>query len=216
LYSDDNDNLLNKLMESDIYKTIKSSAQGVYKEKGSRFIAFATPVNNQDEIKSMVDKVRKEYHDARHHCYAYMLGKERLNWRVNDDGEPSGTAGRPILGQINSFGLTNILIVVSRYFGGTLLGVSGLINAYRRAAADAINNAEQIEYTLNEYYEVKYSYISMNDVMKILKEEDAGQSCQSFDLECSIVVNFRHASRDKILNRLSRIEGLKYRFIETK
>jgi uncharacterized YigZ family protein len=203
-------------MESDHYKTIKSSAQGVYKEKGSRFIAFATPVVNQEEIKHIVDKLRKEYHDARHHCYAYMIGKERLNWRVNDDGEPSGTAGRPILGQINSFGLTNILIVVSRYFGGTLLGVSGLIHAYRKAAADAINNTEIIESTLNEYYEVKYPYISMNDVMKMLKEEDIGQSGHSFELECSIIVNFRLSSREKILDRLSRIEGLKYRYIETK
>ena len=203
-------------MESDIYKTIKSSAQGVYKEKGSRFIAFATPVVDQEEIKSIVDKVRKEYHDARHHCYAYMIGKERLNWRVNDDGEPSGTAGRPILGQINSYGLTNILIVVSRYFGGTLLGVNGLINAYRTAAADALNNAEKIECTLNEYYEVKYPYLSMNAVMKILREEDLGQSGQSYELECSIIVNFRCSSREKILNRFSRIEGLKYRYIETK
>ena len=203
-------------MESDNYKTIKSSAQGVYKDKGSRFIAFATPVVNQEEIKPIVDKIRKEYHNARHHCYAYMIGNERLNWRLNDDGEPSGTAGRPILGQINSLGLTNILIVVSRYFGGTLLGVSGLINAYRTAAADAINNAEIIECTLNEYYEVKYPYASMNDVMKILKEEDIGQSGQSFELECSIVVNFRLSSSEKILNRLSRIEGLKHRYIETK
>ena len=203
-------------MESDNYKTIKSSSQGVYKEKGSRFIAFANPVVNQEEIKPIVDKIRKEYHDARHHCYAYMIGNERLNWRLNDDGEPSGTAGRPILGQINSLGLTNILIVVSRYFGGTLLGVSGLINAYRTAAADAINNAEIIECTLNEYYEVKYPYASMNDVMKILKDEDIGQSGQSFELECSIVVNFRLSSSEKILNRLSRIEGLKHRYIETK
>jgi uncharacterized YigZ family protein len=203
-------------MESDIYKTIKSSAQGLYKEKGSRFIAFATPIVNQEEIKLIVDKIRKEYRDARHHCYAYMLGNERLIWRVNDDGEPSGTAGRPILGQINSFGLTNILIIVSRYFGGTLLGVNGLINAYRTAAADAINNAGIIECTLNEYYEVNYPYLSMNDVMKILKEEDVGQSGQSFELECSIIVNFRRSSREKILTRLSRIEGLKYLYIETK
>jgi len=203
-------------MESDNYKTIKSSSQGVYKEKGSRFIAFATAVVNQEEVKPIVDKIRKEYHDARHHCYAYMIGKERLNWRVNDDGEPSGTAGRPILGQINSYGLTNILIVVSRYFGGTLLGVNGLINAYRTAAADALNNAEKIECTLNEYYEVKYPYLSMNAVMKIFREEDIGQSGQSFELECSIVVNFRLSSSEKILYRLSRIEGLKYRYIETK
>jgi uncharacterized YigZ family protein len=202
-------------MESDSYTTIKSSSQGIYKEKGSRFIAFAYPVADQEEIKPIIDKTRKEHHEAKHHCYAYMIGHERMIWRVNDDGEPSGTAGRPILGQINSFGLTNILIVVSRYFGGTLLGVSGLINAYRSAAASAIKNAEIIECTLQEFYEITYPYISMNDVMKILKEEDIGQSDQIFDLECRIKVNFRASARDKILNRLSRIEGLKYRYLES-
>jgi uncharacterized YigZ family protein len=202
-------------MESDSYITIKSSSEGIYKEKRSRFIAFAYPVSDQDEIKPIIDKIRKEHHEARHHCYAYMIGHERLIWRVNDDGEPSGTAGRPILGQINSFGLTNILIVVSRYFGGTLLGVSGLINAYRSAAAAAIKNSEIIELTLQEYYEITYPYVSMNDVMKILKEEALGQYDQSFDLECCIKVNFRASHREIILNRLSRIEGLKYRYLET-
>ena len=202
-------------MYSDSYTTIKSSSKGVYKEKGSRFIAFAFPVSDHEEIKSIIDKIRKEDHGARHHCYAYMIGHERMIWRVNDDGEPPGTAGRPILGQINSFGLTNIIIIVSRYFGGTLLGVSGLINAYRSAAASAIKNSVIIEYTLQEYYEITYPHVSMNDVMKILKEEDIGQSEQSFDLECSIKVNFRTSAREKILNRLSRIEGLKYRYLDT-
>ncbi|MFA5820379.1 MAG: YigZ family protein [Bacteroidales bacterium] len=202
-------------MESDSYTTIKSPSLGIYKKKGSRFIAFAYPVSDQKEIKPIIDKIHKEHHEARHHCYAYMIGQERMIWRVNDDGEPSGTAGRPILGQINSFGLTNILIVVSRYFGGTLLGVSGLINAYRIAAAAAIQNAEIIELTLQEFYEITYLYVSMNDVMKILKEENIVQSDQFFDLECRIKVNFRASTREKILNRLSRIEGLKYRYIET-
>jgi uncharacterized YigZ family protein len=202
-------------MESDSYITIKSSSQAIYKEKGSRFIAFAYPVSDQEEIKPIIDKTRKEHHEARHHCYAYMIGHDRVIWRVNDDGEPSGTAGRPILGQINSFGLTNILIVVSRYFGGTLLGVSGLINAYRTAAAAAIQNAEIIERTLQEFYEITYPHVSMNDVMKILKNEDIGQTNQIFDLECHVKVNFRASAREKILNRLSRIEGMKYRYIET-
>lgn len=203
-------------MNSDIYKTITSSSQGLYKEKGSRFISFAIPVSDQDEIKTIIDKIRKEHHEAKHHCYAYMIGHERTVWRVNDDGEPSGTAGRPILGQINSYCLTNILIVVSRYFGGTLLGVSGLINAYRTAAASAIQNAELIEKTLQEYYEITYPYISMNDVMRILKEENLGQSQQSFDLECRLLLNFRVSVREKVLNQLSRIDGLKYRYIETR
>ncbi len=203
-------------MDSDTYKTITSSSQGIYKDKGSRFISIAIPVSDQEEIKPIIEKIKKEHHEARHHCYAYMIGHERLAWRVNDDGEPSGTAGRPILGQINSYGLTNIIIVVSRYFGGTLLGVSGLINAYRSAAASAIENAEIIEKTLQEYYEITYPYISMNDVMRILKEENVGQSEQSFDLECRILLNFRISFKEKILNRLSRIEGLTYRYLETR
>lgn len=202
-------------MDSDTYKTITSSSQGIYKDKGSRFVSIAIPVSDQEEIKPIIEKIKKEHHEARHHCYAYMIGHERLAWRVNDDGEPSGTAGRPILGQINSYGLTNIIIVVSRYFGGTLLGVSGLINAYRSAAASAIENAEIIEKTLQEYYEITYPYISMNDVMRILKEENVGQSEQSFDLECRILLNFRISFKEKILNRLSRIEGLTYRYLET-
>jgi uncharacterized YigZ family protein len=203
-------------MESDNYKTIRSSSAGIYKEKGSRFLSFAFPVSSQEEIKPIIEGIRKEYYDARHHCYAYMIGKNRLIWRINDDDEPSGTAGRPILGQINSFGLTNILIVVSRYFGGTLLGVSGLINAYKTAAADAIRNSEIIERTLHEYYMIDFPYISMNDVMKILKDEDAGQSGLSCELECSLIINFKVTAREKIISRLSRIEGLKYKYLETR
>jgi uncharacterized YigZ family protein len=202
-------------MESDTYKTIKSASQGIYKEKGSRFFSFAVPVADQEEIKPLLDKIKKEHHEARHHCFAYMIGHERNIWRVNDDGEPSGTAGRPILGQINSFDLTNIILVVSRYFGGTLLGVSGLINAYRSAATSALLNAEITERTLQEYYEITYPYVSMNDVMRILKELNLGQSEQSFDLECRILLNFRVSVKENVLNRLSRIDGLKYRYIET-
>ena len=202
-------------MDSDTYKTIKSPAEGIYKEKGSRFVSMAIPVSDQEEIKPIIDKIKKELHEARHHCFAYMIGHERNIWRINDDGEPSGTAGRPILGQINSFELTNILIVVSRYFGGTLLGVSGLINAYRSAAASAIQNAEVLEKTLQEYYEITYPYISMNDVMRILKEENVGQSGQIFDLECRILLNFRTNLKEKVLSRLSRIDGLKYTYLDT-
>jgi len=203
-------------MDSDTYKTIKSPAEGIYKEKGSRFIALATPVSDPEEIKPIIDKIRKEHHEARHHCYAYMMGQERKLWRVNDDGEPSGTGGRPILGQINSNGLTNILIVVTRYFGGTLLGVSGLINAYKTAAAEAIGNAEIVERLLQHYYEITFPYACMNDVMKILKEENIGQSGQSFNLECRIILNFRASMKDRILSRLSRIEGVKSSYIETR
>ena len=202
-------------MDSDIYKTIKSPSVGIYKEKGSRFLSFALPVSDQEAIKPIIDRIRKEHHEARHHCFAYMIGFERNIWRVNDDGEPSGTAGRPIMGQINSYGLTNILIVVSRYFGGTLLGVSGLINAYRSAAASAIQNAELEEKMLQEYYEITYPYISMNDVMRILKEENIGQSGHTFDLECRILLNFRVTLKERVMSRLSRIDGLKCTYLNT-
>jgi len=203
-------------MQTDSYKTIKSFSRGVFRDKGSRFIAHAYPVSDQDSVKTIIDSVRKEFHDARHHCYAYMIGYERSVWRINDDGEPSGTAGKPILGQINSFGLTNILIVVIRYFGGTLLGVPGLINAYRSAAAEAMANAEIIECTVQDHYEITYPYSSMNDVMKILKEESAGQSDQVFDLECRMKIFFRLASGEKIKGRLSRIDDLEMKFLERK
>lgn len=207
---------MHDLFNNDSYLTIETPSEGIYKEKGSRFLAFAFPVNNTDQIKSIIEAIRKEHHEARHHCYAYMLGQDRLTWRVNDDGEPSGTGGKPILGQINSSGLTNILIVVTRYFGGTLLGVSGLINAYRTAAADAIKNSRIIELHLKEYYNIEFPYLAMNDVMKILKDENIGQSDQAFDTECRIKVNFRLSIHDRVMARLSRIEGLRMTYLETK
>jgi uncharacterized YigZ family protein len=201
-------------MNSDTYKTIIGNSQGIYKEKGSRFVSVAIPVSDQEQIKPIIDKIRKEHHDAKHHCYAYMLGHERLIWRVNDDGEPSGTGGKPILGQINLHGLTNLIIVVSRYFGGTLLGVSGLINAYKAATASALENAKVTEKTVNEYYELTFPFSSLKDVMKVLKEENLGQSEQLFDLECQLKINFRVSVKDRVFNRFSRIEGLNYRYID--
>jgi len=194
-------------MNPDNYFTVKKHSRGIYREKGSRFIGLVYPVDSVDEIKEIVESVRKEYHDARHHCYAYMVGAERLTWRVNDDGEPSGSAGKPILGQINAAGITNVLIVVVRYFGGTLLGVSGLINAYRTAASEAIKNSGIISMTLMDYYRLRFQYTSMNDVMKILKEENAGQSDQVFDLECSVTIRIPHSESERVTARLSAIEG---------
>jgi uncharacterized YigZ family protein len=202
-------------MENDSYLTIKHISRGDYKEKGSHFISTAFPVNEVAEIKQILEGIRKENFEARHHCYAYMLGNERITWRVNDDGEPSGTAGRPILGQINSYGLTNILIVVSRYFGGTLLGVSGLINAYRSAAASAIEHSEIIEKKIQYFYDITFPYISMNQVMKILKDEEIKQSESSFDLTCRIQISFRVSKREKILKRFERVEGLKFLYLKT-
>jgi uncharacterized YigZ family protein len=203
-------------MKPDSYKTIKTYSQGIFKDKGSRFVAEAYPAENVGQVKSLLERTRKEYHDARHHCFAYMLGAERGIFRVNDDGEPSGTAGKPILGQINSFGLTNILIIVTRYFGGTLLGVSGLINAYRRAAEAAIMNAVIVEMGVMDHYEIVFPYSSINDVMKIIKEEGAGHTDPEIDLISRIAIHFRSAEAGKILERFARIDGLKHKYMGTR
>lgn len=156
----------------DEYLTLKNESQGLYKEKGSRFIAIAVPVGSVDEVKSQLERLRKLYHDARHHCFAYRLGEEPFEYRYNDDGEPSGTAGKPIYGQIQSFELTNILIVVIRYFGGVKLGTGGLIQAYRSAARDSVNNGEIITKTWKAVFEIRFNYPRMNDVMRIIKDEN--------------------------------------------
>lgn len=197
------------------YRTIQSVSSGFYREKGSRFISFACPLKNSDEIKPIVDSVKKEHHEARHNCYAWVRGVSGEKWRTFDDGEPSGTAGRPILGQIRSFGLTNILIIVSRYFGGTLLGTGGLINAYRTAARSALENAIITEHVLRDRYELVFPYQSMNDVMKIIKEEDLEQSEQLFDLECRMTILMETSATERIISRFSRIEDLKYRYLDS-
>ena len=201
------------MITDDTYKTIKSISQGIYREKGSRFISYACPVSTLKEIKPILDDYHKRFYDAKHHSYAYLLGYEKLVWRANDDGEPSGTAGKPILGQINSFGLTNILIVVVRYFGGTLLGTSGLINAYKTAAYEAIINSMIIECTVNNYYRIEFDYSSMNVVMNILKDENIDQSGQNFGLNCSMEISFRLSSTENILKRFSNLEKIKLTFI---
>jgi uncharacterized YigZ family protein len=200
----------------DTYKTIKAVSYGLYREKGSRFISVASPVSSESEIKSITDAVKREHHEARHNCYAYLLGSEGLIWRANDDGEPSGSAGRPILGQIRSFGITNVLVIVSRYFGGTLLGIGGLINAYRSAAESALNNAEIIDHIVHEYFEIIFPYSALNDVMKIVKEERIIQTDHSFDVECRINLHFRSSAKERILGRFSRIAGLNHRFLSVK
>ena len=203
------------MITDDTYKTIKSISQGIYREKGSRFISYTCPVSTLKEIKPILDDYHKRFYDAKHHAYAYLLGYEKLVWRANDDGEPSGTAGKPILGQINSFGLTNILIVVVRYFGGILLGTSGLINAYKTAAYDAIKNSMIIECTIKDYYKIEFGYSSMNSVMKILKDENIGQSDQLFGLNCSINISFRLSAKEDILKRFSGLENVKLTLIGT-
>jgi len=202
-------------MSTDTYKTINQSSEGLYKEKGSKFITYAYPVCSEVEIKEHIAFLKKEYYDARHHCYAYMLGADRKEFRANDDGEPSSTAGKPILGQILSNKLTNILIVVIRYFGGTKLGVSGLIHAYKSAAADAISNAEIIDKTVNDIYDINFDYLAMNDVMKIIKDDQPEQLGQNFNLRCKITLSIRQSEVDKLIEKFSKIEGVKTNFIKT-
>lgn len=202
-------------MFEDTYKTIEKSSEGIFKDKGSKFIALAFPVKSEAEIKEILADLRKKYYDARHHCYAYQLGFDKSAYRVNDDGEPSGTAGKPIYGQILSKDLTNILIVVIRYFGGTLLGVSGLINAYKNAASDALNNNLIITKTINEVYNVNFKYESMNDIMKILKDENTSIISTNFDLDCNIEFFTRKNNSTKIYEKLIKISDTKVKYSRT-
>ena len=193
---------------SDTYKTIANPTEGIYKEKGSKFLSFAIPVQNNDEIKEIVKDYRKRYFDARHVCYAYMLGADRTDFRANDDGEPSGTAGRPILGQINSRDLTNILVIVVRYFGGVLLGTGGLVVAYKEATADALNQAEIIEKTVDEQISITFDYILMNDVMPIIKDTNPQIIHQSFDNLCSMKLSISKQEAPVLLSKLEKIIGI--------
>lgn len=180
-------------MFDDTYKTIAAPSEGIYKEKGSKFLAFAYPVRTQEEIKAHLERLRKEYFDARHHCYAYILGPRKDAFRANDDGEPSGTGGRPIHGQLMSADLTDTLVVVVRYFGGILLGASGLANAYKAAARDAIDHASIVEKTIDCRYRLSFKYEAMNDVMRILKDFDLKPLNQQFDLDCTLEVSVRQS-----------------------
>lgn len=180
-------------MFDDTYRTLAAPAEGLYKEKGSKFLAFAYPVRSQEEIKAHLEQLRKDYFDARHHCYAYILGPRKDAFRANDDGEPSGTGGRPIHGQLLSADLTDTLIVVVRYFGGILLGASGLANAYKAAARDAIDHATIVEKTIDCRYRLSFAYETMNDVMRILKEFDLKPEKQDFNLDCSLEVSVRQS-----------------------
>lgn len=194
----------------DVFKTIESQSEGIYKEKGSRFIALAYPVTREEEIRDIVAGLKEKYYDARHHCYAWRLGAAKTHFRANDDGEPSSTAGKPILGQIQSNDLTNILIVVIRYFGGIKLGVSGLINAYREAAADALRNAVIIEKTVDEQLRIHFSYMVMNDVMKIVKEEEPDVLERNFEMECDMLLSIRQKDMPALRARLEKVVSLTF------
>lgn len=192
----------------DTYKTIEQKAEGLYKEKGSKFIAYAYPIAAEDEAKEIVQGLKKEFYDARHHCYAYRIGHKGESFRMNDDGEPSSTAGRPIYGQLLSYDVTNILVVVVRYFGGTKLGVSGLINAYQSATSDVLQNASIVEKTVDITFTAQFGYAMLNDVMKVIKDEQPKVEQQSFDNSCTVRMSIRKSRAEVLEAKLSNIEGL--------
>lgn len=194
-------------MIQDSYLSVPSTAEGLYKDNGSRFISFVYPVETEEEVKDIVADLKKRFHDARHHCYAYRLGYLGDRFRANDDGEPSGSAGRPILGQIDSRGLSDTLVVVVRYFGGIKLGIPGLIRAYKTSTADALDKVGSVEKIAGTWYKVTFGYEEMNQVMKVLKDMDLRQKDQDFGTECSLKVRVRLSYVEDFLKRLSTVSG---------
>ena len=195
----------------DTYKTLSSPSESIYTEKRSKFIALVFPVSTLEEVQTLLKSCQNQYHDARHVCYAYMLGAERKDYRANDNGEPSGTAGKPILGQINSKGLTNILIVVVRYFGGIKLGTSGLIVAYRTAAAQAIEAGTIVEKTVDEEFSFQFEYPKLNSVMHVVKEMNAEIVDQHFDMECTMTLRIRKSLMPELVQALHTAEDAEHR-----
>ena len=192
----------------DNYKTIQNIAEGYITERKSKFISYVVPVETEDEVKDIVEEYRKKYYNARHVCWAYMLGATRDNYRANDDGEPSGTAGRPILGQINSNELTNVLIVVVRYFGGTLLGTGGLVRAYKEAAAAAIENAKIVEKTVDDSFILHFDYPLLNEVMRVLNQFESAKWTQNFTETCEMGITIRQSLSKQLAQSLSAIYGV--------
>lgn len=195
------------MLFDDTYTTIKQATEGLFKDRGSKFLAFAYPITNEQEVKKYLDALRSLHPKANHHCYAYRLGIDRNQFRVNDDGEPSGSAGRPILNVLLSKDVTNIIVVVVRYFGGTLLGVPGLINAYKSATAEAITNADLIQKTVNDIYEVSFDFEAMNDVMKVIKEFGLKVSNQVYDNRCTLTIEIRKSILNQVLAKLEKVDG---------
>ena len=193
---------------SDIYFTILKEGTAVFKEKMSKFLSFAIMVDSAEQAKDIIKKFQNQYHDARHVCWAYMIGPDRKEWQLNDNGEPSGTAGKPILGQINSYGLTNVLVIVVRYFGGIKLGTPGLIAAYREAASLALQDAGKKEVHKMETIRISFPYVSSNEVMKVIKSEEVEVIDKIFDNACEITLSFREDYADRIKGRLNNIPGL--------
>lgn len=203
------------MLFEDTYKTISKPSEGIFRDKGSKFIAYAYPFRKEEDLKELLLTLKKEHPKARHHCYAWRISTDRSVFRINDDGEPSGTAGRPILNTLLSKDITNILVIVVRYFGGTLLGVPGLINAYKQATEEAIINSNVITETVQDIYTLSFDYLQMNEVMKVIKEENLSPENQLFDLKCELEIAVRKSELNKVLGKLENIEGLKITFIKT-
>lgn len=198
----------------DEYTSIAAKAEGLFKDKGSRFISLAYPVETEEEIKEILDALKKEYHDARHHCYAYRLGPTGAKFRANDDGEPSGSSGRPILGQLESRDLSDVVVVVVRYFGGIKLGIPGLIRAYKTATADALDQAGTQTKIASKHYRVEFGYMAMNSVMKILKDMNLPQRGQDFGENCSLETSIRLTGEEDFLERFSKVEDCTVKLID--
>ena len=193
---------------NDEYKTIETASTGLFKDKGSKFLSYAFPVKNEEEVKEILQNLKKEHHSARHHCYAWRIGTEEITTRANDDGEPSSTAGKPILGQLQSFDVTNVLLVVVRYFGGTLLGTSGLINAYKNASIDAMNNAKIVSKLIECKFELNFTYPLMNTVMQTIKQENLDIVTTDFKESCKVWIKTRKTNAHKIEKLFSEIYGV--------
>jgi uncharacterized YigZ family protein len=198
----------------DTYKTIKNPSEGTFRDKGSKFIAYAYPFQDENELKDLLASVKSVHPKARHWCYAYRLSPDRSVFRVNDDGEPSGSAGRPILNTLLSNELTDIIVVVVRYFGGTLLGIPGLINAYKNATQEAINVAEIIEKTQEDVYRIDFDYLQMNEVMRIIKEDNLEIQKQDFDNRCSITFSVRKLHVNQVVHKMESIENSKLTYLK--
>lgn len=199
----------------DTYRTIGTNCEGIFRDKGSKFIAYAFPFRSEEKLKDVLHEVKASHPKARHHCWAYRLTPDRNVFRINDDGEPSGTAGRPILNALLSADLTNIIVIVVRYFGGTLLGVPGLINAYKSATQDALGQAEVMECTVKDSYALTFDYLHMNDVMRIIKEEGLEIEKQQFDNNCYLEFASRKMQVNRIVERFSKIEGCQLNYLKT-
>jgi uncharacterized YigZ family protein len=204
------------MLFNDSYLTIKQAAQGLFKDKGSKFLAYAYPFTDETELKEIINNLKLEHAKARHFCFAYRLGLDQTAFRINDDGEPAGTAGRPILNTLLSKELTNILVVVVRYFGGTLLGVPGLINAYKKATEDVINRCEIVEDTVKDFYQIKFEYLQMNDVMKIIKEDNLMINHQNFNLNCEVELAINQSKTNQTVLKFQQIENLTLNYLYSK